>query len=406
MVATAVVLLSPLAYLGGASVSASPSPLSTPDPALTSAQAQARQAQQQLNQDSNLVNRLAESYDLDKIRVAQLSTHLQKVKASVIQDQAKVASSQSLVRQVAVDAFENGSSDMGALNALLAVGQSNYGVRIGFLRSAEGVSQEAVTRWLLAKKTLANEEQVLTSEQHQAVLLADNTHQEALQAQAAANAEQATLDSLTVKVKKLLTLDQQRQAAARQAAAQAQLLRAQQQARQQSASQQAANQGSGSTAVTSLPTTPSSAPGAPGQPSGGSTGAGGSSGGGSGGPSSSAAQTAVQTALAQVGKPYQWGGAGPDSFDCSGLVMYAWAAAGVSLPHYTVYQYEDTSRVSESELEPGDLVFWDIPGEVNPGHVGMYIGGGNVVVADMTGTPVRVESMYFDGTPMGFGRVS
>ena len=76
-------------------------------------------------------------------------------------------------------------------------------------------------------------------------------------------------------------------------------------------------------------------------------------------PASSAAAVAVQVALEQVGKPYDWAGAGPNSFDCSGLVMYAWAHAGVSLPHYSVAQYEDTTRISASQLQPGDLVFYD-----------------------------------------------
>jgi cell wall-associated NlpC family hydrolase len=119
----------------------------------------------------------------------------------------------------------------------------------------------------------------------------------------------------------------------------------------------------------------------------------------------SAAATAVRVALAQQGKPYAWGGAGPNSFDCSGLVMYAWAAAGVSLPHYTVSQYEATERITQSELQPGDLVFYNTNAGANPGHVTMYIGGGQVVTADTTGTPVRVESLTWDGAPMGFGRV-
>jgi cell wall-associated NlpC family hydrolase len=119
----------------------------------------------------------------------------------------------------------------------------------------------------------------------------------------------------------------------------------------------------------------------------------------------SAAQTAVRVALEQVGKPYQWGGAGPYAFDCSGLVMYAWAQAGVDLPHYTVSQYEDTTRITESELQPGDLVFYDTGDGAQPGHVTMYIGNGQVVTADTTGTDIRVESLTWDGTPMGFGRV-
>jgi LysM repeat protein len=122
-------------------------------------------------------------------------------------------------------------------------------------------------------------------------------------------------------------------------------------------------------------------------------------------PASSAQATAVRVALAQVGKPYAWGGAGPDSFDCSGLVMYAYAAAGISLPHYTVSQYDDTTRISESQLEPGDLVFYDTGGGAQPGHVAMYIGNGDVVSANNYGTYVQTQPLSWDGTIMGYGRV-
>lgn len=117
-------------------------------------------------------------------------------------------------------------------------------------------------------------------------------------------------------------------------------------------------------------------------------------------------QIAAQAALGQVGKPYVWAGAGPGGFDCSGLAMFAWEAAGVQLAHYTVTQYEETVRVSESQLEPGDLVFYDTGGGAQPGHVTVYVGGGKVVTADSPGTDVRVESLDWDGVPMGFGRVA
>ncbi len=111
---------------------------------------------------------------------------------------------------------------------------------------------------------------------------------------------------------------------------------------------------------------------------------------------------ALSVALQQLGKPYQWAGAGPNSFDCSGLVMYAYEAVGVSLAHYTVTQQAETARITESQLEPGDLVFY---GGAAPSHVAMYDGNGNVVTADTTGTPVRVEPITWDGTPTAFGRV-
>lgn len=102
------------------------------------------------------------------------------------------------------------------------------------------------------------------------------------------------------------------------------------------------------------------------------------------------AQAAVDAALSQVGKPYQWGAAGPDSYDCSGLTMWAWAHAGVSLTHSSAAQYGATSRVSQSDWQPGDLLFYGSPIH----HVGMYIGGGRMVEAPYTGASVRVVSPY------------
>jgi cell wall-associated NlpC family hydrolase len=116
-------------------------------------------------------------------------------------------------------------------------------------------------------------------------------------------------------------------------------------------------------------------------------------------------QVAAQTARAQVGKPYVWAGAGPNGFDCSGLAMYVWEAAGVQLAHYTVTQYQETERIAESQLQPGDLVFYNTGGGAQPGHVTIYIGGGKIVTADSPGTNVRVEDIDWDGVPMGFGRV-
>lgn len=110
------------------------------------------------------------------------------------------------------------------------------------------------------------------------------------------------------------------------------------------------------------------------------------------------AAIAVRAALAQIGKPYQWGAAGPDSFDCSGLTMYAWAQAGVSLPHSSAAQYAATPRVSISDLQPGDLLFAGSPIH----HVGMYIGGGQMVEAPYTGASVRVvSSTRSDGVGAG-----
>lgn len=100
------------------------------------------------------------------------------------------------------------------------------------------------------------------------------------------------------------------------------------------------------------------------------------------------AQAAVDAALSQVGKPYQWGAAGPDSYDCSGLTLWAWAHGGVSLPHNSGAQYSATARVDQGDLAPGDLLFFGSPIH----HVGMYIGNGQMVEAPYSGASVRVVS--------------
>jgi cell wall-associated NlpC family hydrolase len=98
----------------------------------------------------------------------------------------------------------------------------------------------------------------------------------------------------------------------------------------------------------------------------------------------------VPIAMQYLGVPYVWGGASPSGFDCSGLVMYVYAQVGVSLPHYTVAQwdYPNAVSVSRDQLEPGDLVFF-----AGLGHVGIYVGNGQFIHAPHTGDVVRIDSL-------------
>jgi len=102
--------------------------------------------------------------------------------------------------------------------------------------------------------------------------------------------------------------------------------------------------------------------------------------------------TALRAALTQRGKPYVWGAAGPDSYDCSGLVVWAYAQEGISLPHYTGSLWNSGMHVSRADLEPGDLVFFfpDIS------HVGIYLGNGLMVDAPSTGQDVQVQAVFWD----------
>jgi peptidoglycan DL-endopeptidase CwlO len=108
---------------------------------------------------------------------------------------------------------------------------------------------------------------------------------------------------------------------------------------------------------------------------------------------------AVTYAYNAIGKPYEWGADGPSSYDCSGLTKAAWAAAGVSLYHNAATQYDETARISRSQLAPGDLVFYS-----DLGHVAIYVGGGKVIHAPTFGESVKLASIDMM-TPYGYGRV-
>jgi peptidoglycan DL-endopeptidase CwlO len=110
---------------------------------------------------------------------------------------------------------------------------------------------------------------------------------------------------------------------------------------------------------------------------------------------------AVAFAYAQLGKPYQWGATGPGSYDCSGLVQAAWAAAGVTIPRTTYAQWAALPHISTSALEPGDLLYFD-----GVGHVAIYVGGGDIIDAPQTGMDVQKIPLsgWYSSTLVGAAR--
>lgn len=114
------------------------------------------------------------------------------------------------------------------------------------------------------------------------------------------------------------------------------------------------------------------------------------------------AAVAVSAALSQLGVPYVFGGASPSrGFDCSGLMYWAWAQAGVWIPRPADYQRDDAIPISFEQLEPGDLVFYGEP----VSHVSMYIGNELIVDAPQTGDVVQIKTMWYSSKPMTYGRV-
>jgi cell wall-associated NlpC family hydrolase len=172
-------------------------------------------------------------------------------------------------------------------------------------------------------------------------------------------AAQKLLNSLTAQEKaRLAALEKKRQ---EEAAAKAAAIAAKEKAAQEAAANDTASSGS-STGSSSGSTAPAS------------------------GTYAAKAAKAIEFARAQLGKPYVYGATGPNSYDCSGLTQAAWGAAGVSIPRTTYDQVDFGSRVTADQLQPGDLVFFysDVT------HVGLYIGGGQMIHAPHTGTVVKI----------------
>ena len=116
-----------------------------------------------------------------------------------------------------------------------------------------------------------------------------------------------------------------------------------------------------------------------------------------------AVATAISYAEQQLGKPYLWGGTGPDAFDCSGLMMMAYRTAGINIARTSQAQWATETRVPASQVQPGDLVFFaGADGTVtDPGHVGLVVGNGKMIEAYATGFPIRISS-YANRGAIGF----
>jgi peptidoglycan DL-endopeptidase CwlO len=276
---------------------------------------------------------------------------------------AALAQAREHVRAVAYGAYTGGR--LGPLEAMLTSDSPDELLdRVGTLQTIAAHNNDALGNADRANhdadRAKAAAEQAAADAQAQVERLA--AQKEDLDDQIAAY--QAEYERLNAEEQRASRAAAERQAAADQAAA------------DQAAADQAAAEPDASSGQSSGPA-PAAAPAPPAPAAAPATGG------------SSAAQTAVDTAMAQLGDPYVWAAAGPDAFDCSGLVQYAYAAAGIQLPHSSSMQSTMGSPVARSALLPGDLVFFYSP----VSHVGIYIGNGQMVHASTSGEPVKTASV-------------
>ena len=320
---------------------------------VASARAQAAQIAARLDALDARMARFDEQLDQANNRLQGLNQQLSAARSAFARAQAAVAAKRAALRGQAVTAYLQGGS-MSNVQQLMQSDEQAAALRQSYLASVADSEQSAIDGLHSALEQFQQQQARLAAAQSAAQSAVDQVRSARDASASAAAAEQSQLAAVKGQLADLVA-----QAEA-QRAAQA----------QQRVQGMAASRGA------SFSTGPLPPPG-------------------------QGAGTAVAWARAEIGKPYVYGAAGPDSFDCSGLTMYVWGKAGVGLPHSAAGQWDDTSRVPISELQPGDLVFYYQPVD----HVGIYVGGGQMIVADHTGTNVRYASIFRDGLDGG-GRVN
>jgi cell wall-associated NlpC family hydrolase len=304
---------------------------------LSTKRAQAATAQAQIANLQNQESIATDKYDQSRAQYEQISAQVVVIKARVADLQAQTASLQDALANQADEMYREGG-EMGVISALLSARSiDDLESTIELLTRIGDQNAATIAQLKATEQEVAAEQQKLVSAQaaaaeQQAAMAANKA---AVQAQL--TAEQTLYNSLAASIKQILA--QQAAAAAAAAAARAR----------------------------SYGIVPGGNP-----PSNGTIGA-----------------KAVWWAEQKLGSWYEWAAAGPSTFDCSGLMLWAYAHVGISLPHYSDAQFNSGPHVSMSNLEPGDLVFFGNPIH----HVGMYVGGGDFIEAPYTGVRVRISAL-------------
>ena len=327
-------------------------------------QAQADRLARQIDAQGERISVLDERLNEAILRVQKLNAQAATAQADLASIDATVRQARSALTEQAVASYVRGGH-LPTVQAIATGQEADLSLRNAYVKTVTAREQSALDALHAAREQLDAKRAALTAAQKQAkdaLAAADADRRAAAAAQAG---QQRLLDQVKGDLADLVA-----------AAAQRRAEEAAQRARAELASRISSPSAARSSSGRSL------APSGP-EP-----------------PVSKDASGAVEEARRQLGKPYEYGGSGPDSFDCSGLTAWSWGHAGHPLPHSAAAQYNATTRVAISNLQPGDLVFFG--SDIH--HVGIYVGGGQMIEASHTGTPVRYASIYRSDL-MGAGRV-
>jgi peptidoglycan DL-endopeptidase CwlO len=321
------------------------SSVADPKPTIQEVKRQVARLDHEAEQASERFNALRE-------QVKQIRQHLSAVSADARRQASRVERLQSQVAKVAVERFQ-GSTLGSTASLLLAPNPDRFLSTLSTLESVDATQGQLLTDYLQQRHELAAQ-QAQVQEQLDAIAKAKKDMAE----------EKAAIHDKSEQAKDVLAQLEEKQRLALLAAAAA--------SRADAVRPPLSTSTTDSTATTdpSSPPPTTSTPTAP--PA-----------------TSDRARIAVDFALAQLGDPYVYGAAGPDAWDCSGLTMGAWGAAGVSLPHASSMQPSYGTPVSISDLQPGDLVFYYSP----ISHVAIYLGNGQIIHAPHTGDVVRIAPL-------------
>ena len=350
------------ALVSAALVAGSAVPSASAD-AVSDKRAQAQALSNQIDALGRKEAALGEQYDAAVLAANSTSAKVKQQQAAVTAANASAAKARGALQTDAINAYVHGGSLVSLASRNGGMAQADGGLLAGeYVNTLASTQTDNLDAYHNAAATaqIATTQLVALEKQQTQAAAATNSARNA-----AAGAQQQLQSTLSQVQGQLQVLVAQAEAAKQAAAAQAaQALLARAQAMAATASAAGGGGGGGGAASPTFSSAPI--------------------------PVGAGAGEAVAAARSRLGDPYVWGAAGPNAFDCSGLIMWAWGHAGVALPHFSGAQYSSTTHISMSQLQPGDLVFPANPGD----HVAMYVGGGQIIEAPHTGDVVHIVPMY------------